>query len=186
MRNRVCCHSRVMQWTPRSVLYSSVNTPLQCLLFSTAVSPAWQSSSDRYGEQNAECLNHRESSTVTPGHKDQKVFLLRYFVMQCQGFTQTQHNCEVTTLISQRFKLINWSEKKHMSKVDVICLFQTLGRLLWFLSLCVCVNPSRENHLYEFVCFSLQSFANHSKCTVRFSPLKVTVNTVGLQTPHCS
>lgn len=43
------------------------------VLFIAAVTPARRSSSDRYTEQNAECLNQKESDTMTLWQKDKTV-----------------------------------------------------------------------------------------------------------------
>ena len=73
IRNHLCSHSKVMQWTPCRY-FTAWWTFRLVVLSVTAASPARQNGSDRCTEPNTEYQNQRESDTTTPRKKGWKVF----------------------------------------------------------------------------------------------------------------
>lgn len=86
-----------------------------CVLFIAAASPARQSGGDRCTEQNAEHLIQRESDTMTPGEKDERVFFptLADFCTALSKLRTNPHHLDIQTKEALR-------RQKHLAKAAKI------------------------------------------------------------------
>lgn len=78
MRNHVCSHSKMMQWTPWSVLYSRVNTPPLCFIyrccFTCQTKQQWQMHRTKCWMPESQRIRHSDT-----GAKRQDVFFFLFF-----------------------------------------------------------------------------------------------------------
>lgn len=110
-----CLHS-LQSDAMNSTMSTAGRTLHLCVLFIAAASPAKQSGGDRCTEQNAEHLIQRESDTMTPGEKDERVFFSPTSADFCTTLSELHTNPRHLDI--QTKEALRW--QKHLAKAAQI------------------------------------------------------------------